>query len=139
MEACLMIPPLSVVSIQNGQLTMSSTDDVYEVYCSPGSIGFEEPMEVARGGKIYKAELRGFIPKDCAESEKALTDIAGRRYVAVYLDQNEQYKVVGTRDIPLRVTIDLDTGSDTNDRNGHKIIVSGEQITKSVFVSNPFA
>ena len=59
--------------------------------------------------------------------------------MAVYLDQNEQYKVVGTRDIPLRVTIDLDTGSDTNDRNGHKIIVSGEQITKSVFVSNPFA
>lgn len=133
-----LVPPDAVSSLTKGTLALRSTDEVYEVYCSPGSLAFTEPMERIRAGILYKPEIKGFIPKDSPEIEQAINEMAGRKYLGVFLDGNEQYKVCGSVATPLRVYFDLDTGADTPDRNGHSILLSGSQRNKSVFIANPF-
>ncbi|MGQ7868719.1 hypothetical protein [Sunxiuqinia sp. sy24] len=133
-----LVPPDAVSSLTGGTLTLHSTDEVHEIYCSSGSISFTEPMEHARAGILYKPQIKGFIPKDSPEVEEAINAMAGRKYLGVFLDGNEQYKVCGTVAIPLRVQFDLDTGADTPDRNGHSILLSGAQRNKSVFIAKPF-
>lgn len=133
-----LVPPDAVSSMTCGTLTLQSTDEVYAVYCSPGSISFNEPQEQTRAGILYKPEIKGFIPKDSPEVEAAINAMEGRKYLGVFVDGNEQYKVCGTVEIPLRVYFDLDTGSDTPDRNGHTITLNGSHRSKSVFISNPF-
>jgi len=56
----------------------------------------------------------------------------------IYQDQNEQFKVSGTVQVPLRVSFDLDTGADTPDRNGHSVSFYGKQVEKGKFVGDPF-
>jgi hypothetical protein len=63
----------------------------------------------------------------------------GRKWLVIMLDQNEQFKVASTREITLSFFFDLDTSSDTPNRNGHKVSLYGTQITKAKFIADPFA
>ena len=105
---------------------------------SPGSISFTEKESQENYGLGYKNELNAFIPKDSPETQAIINDMIGRKWVVIMLDQNEYYKVAGTPEIPLRVSFDLDTGSDTPDRNGHPVSFYGTQISKARFISDPF-
>ena len=108
------------------------------MYCSPGSISFKETATPAKYGLGYKNEINAFIPKDSPEVQSIINDMIGRKWVVVFLDQNEQFKVAGTPEIPLRVSFDLDTGADTADRSGHSISFFGTQTAKARFIQNPF-
>jgi hypothetical protein len=95
--------------------------NIIELYCSPGSISFTETQVQEKYGLGYKNQLNAFIPKDSPEVQTIINDMTGRKWVVVLLDQNEQFKVAGSPEIPLRVSFDLDTGADAPDRNGHFI------------------
>jgi hypothetical protein len=115
-----------------------TTANIIEMYCSPGSISFTEKESQEKYGLGYKNELNAFIPKDSPEVQALINQMTGRKWVVVFLDQNEQFKVAGTPEIPLRVSFDLDTGQDTPDRNGHSISFYGTQTAKAKFISDPF-
>ncbi len=109
------------------------------MYYSPGSISFTEKESQEKYGLGYKNELNAFIPKDSPEVQSIINSMTGRKWVIVFLDQNEQFKVAGTPEIPLWVSFDLDTGSNTPDRNGHSISFYGTQTSKSKFIAYPFS
>lgn len=132
------VPP-SVITIGTNAVTFSSQTDIVEMYCSPGSMSLTEKQNKGKPGTSYKTELSAFIPKDTPEALALIESMTGRRWVVVYLDQNEQYKVAGTVAIPLHVAFDLNTGSDTPDRNGHSVSFYGDQLSKAKFISDPFA
>ena len=132
------VPP-SDISISFNAASFLSTDNIIEIYCSPGSISYTEKESQEKYGLGYKNEINAFIPKDTEEAESIINDMTGRRWVVILLDQNEMFKVAGTPEIPLRVSFDLDTGTDTPDRNGHSISFYGTQISKAKFISDPFS
>jgi len=132
------VPP-SDISISFNAASFLSTDNIIEMYCSPGSISFTEKESQEKYGLGYKNEINAFIPKDSEEAESIINDMTGRRWVVILLDQNEKFKVAGTPEIPLRVSFDLDTGTDTPDRNGHSISFYGTQTTKAKFITDPFS
>ena len=131
------VPP-DDLSISLNVVSFLTTDNIIEIYCSPGSISFTEKESQEKYGLGYKNELNAFIPKDSPEVQAIINSMSGRKWIVVFLDQNEQFKVVGTPEIPLRVSFDLDTGSDTPDRNGHSISFYGTQTSKAKFISDPF-
>ena len=131
------VPP-DDITIGINTVSFSSQDNIVEMYCSPGSLSFTEKQTSGNAGTSYKTELNGFIPKDSEEALNIITAMTGRRWVVIYLDQNEQYKVAGTAGVPLRVAFDLDTGSDTPERNGHTVSFYGIQVSKAIFISDPF-
>jgi hypothetical protein len=132
------VPPEDIV-ISLDAADFRSTANIIKIYCSPGSISFTEKQTKEKYGLGYKNELNAFIPKDSVEVQAIINDMSGRKWVVVFLDQNEQFKVAGTLEIPLRVSFDLDTGADTQDRNGHSISFYGTQSSKAKFIDDPFA
>ncbi|HAQ20138.1 MAG TPA: hypothetical protein DCR40_13050 [Prolixibacteraceae bacterium] len=132
------VPP-SDITIGFNTANFKSTANIIEMYCSPGSISFTEKESQEKYGLGYKNEINAFIPKDSPEVQSIINSMSGRKWVVIFLDQNEQFKVAGTPEIPLRVSFDLDTGMDTQDRNGHSISFYGTQKTKAKFISDPFA
>ncbi|OFX62067.1 MAG: hypothetical protein A2066_01625 [Bacteroidetes bacterium GWB2_41_8] len=106
------VPP-SDITISFNTVSFSTTDNIVKMYCSPGSISFTEKATLEKYRVAYKNEINAFIPKDAPETQSIINDMIGRKCVVILLDQNEYYKVAGTPEIPLRVSFDLDTGSDT--------------------------
>ena len=131
------VPPEDIVLSFN-TANFRTTANIIEIYCSPGSISYTETATQEKYGLGYKNEINAFIPKDSPEVQSIINSMSGRKWVVVFLDQNEQFKVAGTPEIPLRVSFDLDTGADTPDRNGHSISFYGTQTSKSKFISDPF-
>ena len=132
------VPPDDII-ISFNAANFRSTANIIEMYCSPGSISFTEKATQEKYGLGYKNEINAFIPKDSEETQAIINDMSGRKWVVILLDQNEQFKVAGTPEIPLRVSFDLDTGTDTPDRNGHSISFYGTQTSKAKFIDDPFA
>lgn len=131
------IPP-SVITITGNTVQFSSTEDIIEMYCSPGSMSFTEKQLRENAGTAFQTELKSFLPKDSPEATRLINEMINRRWIVVYKDQNEQFKMAGRIQIPLRVAFDLDTGSDTPERNGHSVSFFGKQTNKAVFIDNPF-
>ena len=132
------VPP-DDISIGFNAVSFFSTDNIIELYCSPGSISFTEKESQEKYGLGYKNEINAFIPKDSPETQAIINDMIGRKWVVILLDQNEQFKLAGTPEIPLRVSFDLDTGADTPDRNVHSISFYGTQTSKAKFIADPFS
>ena len=132
------VPPDDIV-IGFNTTNFRTTANIIEMYCSPGSMSFTEKETQEKYGLGYKNEINAFIPKDSPETQAIINDMIGRKWVVIILDQNQLFKVAGTPEIPLRVSFDLDTGSDTSDRNGHSISFYGTQSSKAKFINNPFA
>ena len=132
------VPPADI-TISFNAANFKSTANIIEMYCSPGSISFTEKESQEKYGLGYKNQLNAYIPKDSEQSQAIINDMIGRKWVVILLDQNEQFKVAGTPEIPLRVSFDLDTGADTPDRNGHSISFYGMQTEKARFIVDPFA
>jgi hypothetical protein len=130
------VPPTDI-NISSNSISFSSTQNIIEIYCTPGSLSFTEKESQEKYGTAYKNELNAFIPKDRQETLAIINQMSGRKWVVILLDQNEQFKVAGTPEIPLRVSFDLDTGADTADRNGHSISFYGTQSSKAKFIQNP--
>lgn len=131
------VPPADI-NIGFNAVSYFTTDNIVELYCSPGSISFTEKESQEKYGLGYKNQLNAFIPKDSPEVQSIINNMTGRKWVVIFQDQNEQFKVAGTPEIPLRVSFDLDTGSDTPDRNGHSISFYGTQTSKAKFIADPF-
>jgi hypothetical protein len=132
------VPPDDIVLGFN-TANFKTTANIIEMYCSPGSISFMEKETQEKYGLGFKIELNAFIPKDSPQTLAIINDMIGRKWVVVFQDQNELFKVAGTPEIPLHVSFDLDTGSDTADRNGHSISFYGTQTSKARFIADPFS
>lgn len=131
------VPP-SEITIGINSVIFSTTENIVEMYCSPDSMSFSEKQTQSKAGIFYKTELNAFVPKDSEEAQGIINDMSRRKWVVIYLDQNESFKVAGTSSNPLRVSFDLGTGKNTSDRNGHSISFYGDQINKAKFINNPF-
>ena len=131
------VPPADIY-IGFNAVSFFTTENIIEMYCSPGSISFTEKESQEKYGLGYKNEINAFIPKDSPETQAIINDMIGRKWVVILLDQNEQFKLAGTPEIPLRVSFDLDTGADTPDRNGHAVSFYGIQTSKARFIDDPF-
>jgi hypothetical protein len=132
------VPPSDIV-LSSANAMLLSTDRIIKLYCSPGSITFTEKEVREKSGIIYQCEITGFIPRDSPEGLEIILRMSGRKWIVILLDQNEQYKVAGSSQIPLRVSFDLEAGADPSDRSGHIVSFFGSQLSKARFINNPFS
>jgi hypothetical protein len=130
--------PASVVSLAGRTVNFTSTTDIYEIYCTPGSMAMQEQPELTAAGTHYNAEISGFIPRDSDTVRTAMEDMERKPYAVLFQDGNGEYKLAGSTTEPLRCTSALNTGKDTFERAGYDIVFSGKVTKRAVFVDNPF-
>ena len=130
--------PADQVSVSGKTVTIASADNVYVVYCSPGTMRHSEPKEETRAGIHYNTAVKGFSPGITEDMEAALKYMDPRSWVVLFMDGNGDYRLAGTKANPLQLVTDLDTGQNTADRAGCEFLFSGKQILRARFVNNPF-
>ncbi len=131
------VPPTDVL-IQYHEANIVSTDRIIELYCTPGTMSFSEKETTQKPGKLFETELKGFIPYSNTEYSPILDELSRKKWVLVFMDENQLFRICGTPEIPLRASLNLDTGSAMSDSNGILISFFGTQTQKAIFISNPF-
>lgn len=138
------IPPSDIDSVELDEnnvyeLTLSSTDQVIKIPCSHESISLTENEVENDGGKLYKQQLEGIIPKDTPNIQYYINYIIQRYWVLVYKDNNDYFKLVGNKYLPLECKSELMIDKNTNSLNRHKIIFYIDQNSaRAIFINDPF-
>ena len=132
------VPP-SDISISGNQVTILSDANIVDIYIQEDSANFSEEMSKSFAGTSYKVELSAIVPCDTSETLKQISDMERRsKYVVIYMDGNGNYKVAGTKPVPLRFSAKATTGSGTSGLNHFSISFTGSQRKRAVFIENPF-
>ena len=130
--------PQQVLSLNGKTVIISSSEDVYQIYCTPETIIATETSKPSEAGTFYEITIQGFIPKDTEELSDAVNDMNNRPYYIIYQDGNGNFKLAGTTGEALRLNASLSSGKQESDRAGYTISFSGKTLSRSVFVTNPF-
>ena len=130
--------PSDVISVTNGVATISSSTNVYALYCSPESMEFAEQKERTDAGIVYNTTVAGFIPGNETDLQEALEYIEPRKWVVIFRDGNGDYRVAGDTSYPLRAAGELTTGKTTSDRYGCQLAFTGKTLARAKVIANPF-
>lgn len=130
--------PNDVISESGMNLSISDDSNLYEIYCTPESMEFEEPKEQSDAGIHYNTQISGFIPGTSAEKQEAIEYIEYRKWVIVFRDGNGNYKVAGSRFTPLQMENNFGTGKDTVGKSGYSFSFTGKTLERARFINNPF-
>lgn len=129
--------PSDQVTVSGKTVTIASTDNVYELYFSPETMQHSEPAEQTDAGTHYNTTVKGFAPGITEDLEAALEYMDRRKWVVLFIDGNGYYKLAGSKENPLRLTTNVDTGQITSDRAGCEFIFFGKTLARAKFVDNP--
>lgn len=130
--------PSDQVTVSGKTVTIASTDNVYEVYCSQDSMQHSEPAEETGAGTHYNTTVKGFSPGITEELDAALEYMDRRKWVVLFIDGNGNYKLAGSKEQPLRLTTNVDTGQATSDRAGCEFMFFARTLARAKIVNNPF-
>ncbi len=131
--------PQSDISIFGNQVTILSDSNLVNIYFQEDSASFSEEMVSSLAGTAYKVELSAIIPCDTSQTLQQITDMERRtKYLVIYIDGNGNYKLAGTKSVPLRFSARATTGSGTSGLNHYSISFTGSQRKRAVFIDNPF-
>lgn len=130
------IPP-SDYSIAGKVLTIPSDTNMVEIYIQEDSGSFVED-DIA--GSAFKTEIVGQVPCDHPDSQAIITQMERvLKYNVIFQDGNGNYKLAGTKSVPLRFSAKLVTGATTASLNHYAISFLAKVITtRAVFIEDPF-
>lgn len=131
------VPPSDIL-VSQFNVEILSTENILEFYHTPETMEFSEQDQSTDAGLSFDVELTAFIPKQCVENQVAINLLQGRKWIVIFLDQNENYRVVGTNQIPMRFSCQATTGKAIADLNGQTITFHSKQLKRSMLISNPF-
>ena len=130
--------PYGEYSISGKTISISDSTYVYEIYCTPESMDFNEPKELSNAGIHYNTVINGFTPGNNEENLAAFEYIEPRKWVVVFKDGNGQYRAAGTQFEALRANVVSNLGKDTIGNSGYTFSFYGKTTSRAKFVDNPF-
>jgi hypothetical protein len=130
--------PRSVVSVSGTTVTMSSTADVWQLYITPETGMFTEEPERPDAGLAYNPRIEAFIPRDSDAVRTAVTTLEAGRWAVLFDDGNGATRIAGADGAGLRCAGVPATGRQVAERAGYNITFAGKNITRALYVTNPF-
>ena len=129
------IPP-SDYSIAGKAMTITSQSGIVEIYIQEDSGSFVED-DIA--GSAFKTEIVGQVPCDHTDSQAIITQMERMlKYNVIFQDGNGNYKLAGTKSVPLRFSAKLVTGATAASLNHFAISFLAKVITtRAVFIEDP--
>jgi len=131
------VPPSDII-VSRFSAEIISSENIIELYCTPETMQFTEDNETVHGSVSYDTEITAVIPKDCQENASLIDHLSGKKWIVIFQNENEQFKVSGTNDIPHRYGGKFDSGKAISDRSGHEISFHSTQLRKAITILNPF-
>ncbi len=119
-------------------LTISSFNTSWEINAVYQSLEYIENQVESAAGPYYDKSFQAIIPKDSVKTHIDLQSMVGKKWLLIYLDQNGNYKYVGSPEYPLRVSFSVRPGKLITDLNQFVFRVSGKSPQASHFILSPF-
>lgn len=139
------IPARQVDSIPepNGQvidqdIVLKSGAAFYEGYSTLETLRFEEDHEKSEHGNFYEQVLGGFYPKESPGVTQQFEEMAADRFIVIFQDNNNYYKLLGSLENPLRFEADMDTTDTPGGRNGYTFEFRREADKRAPFYEGLF-
>lgn len=131
--------PQADISVSGNRAAILSDANMVGIYIREGSASFTEDLTKTFAGSAYKVELSAIVPCETLETQLQINDMERRgKYLVVFIDGNGNYKLAGTRAVPLRFSAKAATGQGTSGLNHYAISFSGQQLKRAIFIENPF-
>ncbi len=131
------LPPADI-RINGNRLTILNSENSIAIYTTPGTAGFSEEANQSSAGLAYNTEIWGTVPGDNPATSSTITLMERvRKYVVVFLDGNDNFKLAGTNKVPLRFSSGLATGNTSSELNHYRIQFKGLQPERAVFIDKP--
>lgn len=130
--------PYKNYNLYGTTVSISDSSNVYEIYCTPESMFFQETPFVTKAGFNYATEISGYTPGLNNENKTAFEYIEKRKWVVVFRDGNGNYIAAGSNSQGLNAFANLETGKDTVGKAGYFLSFKGETTERAKFVNNPF-
>lgn len=130
------IPPADY-SITGKAVTINSETNMVGIYIQEDSGSFtEESIE----GSAFKTEIAGIVPCDNETSLAVIRDMERiRKYNVIFQDGNGNFKLAGNKQVPLRFSSKLSTGTSTSSLNHYAISFLAKVIKdRAIFIEDPF-
>jgi hypothetical protein len=105
----------------------------YDLWFSPGSGSFKEPMGEDVQGEFVKPVVSLFSPRETPTVAHFAAQLQGVRCLVVFQDANALSRIVGSLEYPLSFKHESDTGTSLTSKSGSTFTFSGEQPEKSYF------
>lgn len=130
------VPPSDYFIVGN-TLTFVTDANVIEIYLQEDSTAFtENPIQ----GPAFQTEITGTIPCDSEDTIKLISLMERTlKYNVIFLDGNGNFKLAGTRHVPLRFAAKLTTGNSSASLNSYAFSFLARAITtRAIFLQDPF-
>ena len=130
--------PQSDISVSGNRVTFISEANLIDICFQEDSASFSEEMATSFAGTVYKVELSAIVSCDTPMTLKQISDMERRsKYLVIFMDGNGNYKLAGTKSVPLRFSAKATTGSGTSALNHYGISFTGSQQKRAAFIDNP--
>jgi len=101
------------------------------------SASVTENQSQQSGGYSFDQSVKFTQVRVSPVNDDVYNDLMRRPWVLLILDQNKQYKMVGSKDYPLRLIMEAKTGAEISDLNHVSMSFSGQSPFRAVFVDKP--
>lgn len=131
------IPPADY-SICGKTITIPDNSNMVEIYTQEDSCSF---VEDDISGSAFKTEITGQVPCDHPDSLRIIRQMERtRKYNIIFQDGNGNFKLAGTKEVPLRFSAKSTTGATTASLNHYAISFLAKVITtRAIFINDPFS
>lgn len=119
------------------KLPIGCLENAYEFWPTFQSASFEEEHSAQPSGDCFNQTVSFTIPKNTFKNLAYLNLLSGRTWGILMLDQNNQYRLAGCRDYPVRLAANTKTGSEISDLNCVILKFTGQSPFRAVFVDKP--
>jgi len=107
------------------------------LYGTPETIQLESEQQDTPGGMKYLYKLKVLVPKDRIAVEAELFHMTGRRLILKVGDKNGTVRILGTMEVPMKLTSKLLKPAAMETFNGYELLFSGEFSRPAGFLQPP--
>ena len=107
------------------------------LYGTPETIQLESEQQDTPGGMKYLYKLKVLVPKDRITVEAELFRMTGRKLILKVGDKNGTVRILGTMEVPMKLTNKLLKPAAMETFNGYELLFSGEFSRPAGFLQPP--
>jgi len=131
------IPP-EVILITGRTIAISSQTNVIKLYCIEDTANFTREKKKDNGNDYYDVIVSGVTLCKTSADEEILQELEQKKWVVIFEDGNNLFKIAGTPTERLTFLSDEDSGKSTSDRNQVFFKFIGKIIARPFFITDPF-
>ena len=119
-----------------GGITLAANKQWLEFYFSPQSGSYKVKFKPGPKGSFFESKITGMTPRQDVNLNTSINQMCNTAFLCKILDANGSYRIIGTKDFPLRFAFDFDSGKKPADKNSVGFLFSCQSKYAPIFITS---